>query len=474
MDEKLTRDETRELIKLCQSGRLYEVRDWITAGRSIQSAAEVKTTILAVAIKTGFHSLVELIAPHETQDAKNRGLFTTISQRRLDIIELLVASGADIKAVPFVEVLRCWDPQIMRFFVDHGANIITGMPFATAFGEKIRTALRPFVECKDRFPEHRDALQEHIDRALRKFAFDGDLKWVSLLMWAGANPRSRGIRLGDESFGTEADRAEIASTALMDACYQETTDVLKRLRPDPNRDNLTELLSCAASLSRPQVVKYLLDIGATPNDKDNGGSSAIDAALLHIPNENFHAYWSKRQVSVWDVRRTFEALLELVTRGALWKPDNPTKMDYVRKGLYRAEPEVTVQLLQMLTKAKCCSYETIHELFRTPRMRLHLKPCEKKLLRLGYDLRTTRERADHARLETQRRVITLLSLYNRETLYDEVWAEPIITVAKRYNLSDVRLGKICRELNIPKPGLGYWAKKAAGKPVGKRPLLPPM
>jgi hypothetical protein len=62
---------------------------------------------------------------------------------------------------------------------------------------------------------------------LRKFAYEGDLKWVSLLMWAGANPRSRGIMLGDEHFGrTEEDRAEIAATALMQACYQENPNVL--------------------------------------------------------------------------------------------------------------------------------------------------------------------------------------------------------------------------------------------------------
>jgi len=71
MDGTLTRVETRTLIILCQSGRLSEVRDWITTGRSIQIAPEVKTTTLALAIKTGFHSLVELIAHHSKSVAAN-------------------------------------------------------------------------------------------------------------------------------------------------------------------------------------------------------------------------------------------------------------------------------------------------------------------------------------------------------------------------------------------------------------------
>lgn len=33
--------------------------------------------------------------------------------------------------------------------------------------------------------------------ALRQFCQEGNLKWVSLLMWPGANPRSRGPALDD-------------------------------------------------------------------------------------------------------------------------------------------------------------------------------------------------------------------------------------------------------------------------------------
>ncbi len=51
--------------------------------------------------------------------------------------------------------------------------------------------------------------------------------------------------------------------------------------------------------------------------------------------------------------------------------------------------------------------------------------------------------------------------YDREKLYEEVWAEPLRAVAPRYGVSDVMLGKVCRELLIPLPGRGYWAKVRA-------------
>jgi hypothetical protein len=53
-----------------------------------------------------------------------------------------------------------------------------------------------------------------------------------------------------------------------------------------------------------------------------------------------------------------------------------------------------------------------------------------------------------------------------------VWSQPTREVAKNYGFSDVRLGKLCKILRVPKPGRGYWAKKEAGKPKPKRPALP--
>jgi hypothetical protein len=482
MSTTLSPEESRDLIRLCQSGRLYAIRDWISAGKSLRTAPEIRKTVLSVAIKTGFHSLVALIAPQETQEAKNQGLADAVRQKRLDLVELLVACGAEIKAVPFTDVLLGWEPPIIQFFIDNGADVITGSPFAVAFDEKIRTALRSFLECKRRYPELANALQEQADRALRKFAYDGDLKWVSLMMWAGADPRSRGLTLGDEHFGrTEEDRAELAATALMEACYQENVDVLKRLKPDPERDNLTELLNCAAGLSRKEIIKYLLELGARPNDKANGASTAMDRCLLHLPHESIDALIHRRRVSRWEVRRTMESLGELVKHGAIWEPDDSRQMDYIRRGLYQVNPEVTVDLLELFIKTKCCSLETIQSLLRTPRIRQHLKPHEQRLLRLRLDLRTAREKAEQARVEAEqahakatRQAYVLASRYNRERLYEEVWSEPVLAVAKKYGLSDVGLAKICKKLNIPRPGLGYWAKKSAGKAVGKPPPLPPL
>jgi hypothetical protein len=60
----------------------------------------------------------------------------------------------------------------------------------------------------------------------------------------------------------------------------------------------------------------------------------------------------------------------------------------------------------------------------------------------------------------------------REKLYEEIWTEPMTVVARRYNMSDVGLAKNCKKMNIPKPGLGYWAKIQAGQKIPRTPLPP--
>lgn len=64
------------------------------------------------------------------------------------------------------------------------------------------------------------------------------------------------------------------------------------------------------------------------------------------------------------------------------------------------------------------------------------------------------------------------NVYDRETLYKEVWEKPVTEVAKRYKVSDVAIHKVCKALDIPTPPAGYWAKLRAGKPVSVIPLPP--
>jgi hypothetical protein len=103
----LTTEESKALLALCRTGRLYEVEDWIRAGKSLRIAEGVRGSPLQMAVEKGFRSLIELLVRNESQvKIKNKALAYAVEHRRMDLVEFLVKNGAEIASVPFVEGLR--------------------------------------------------------------------------------------------------------------------------------------------------------------------------------------------------------------------------------------------------------------------------------------------------------------------------------------------------------------------------------
>ncbi|UAY55668.1 hypothetical protein [Arachidicoccus terrestris] len=60
--------------------------------------------------------------------------------------------------------------------------------------------------------------------------------------------------------------------------------------------------------------------------------------------------------------------------------------------------------------------------------------------------------------------------FSRDELYDLVWKAPMLTLAKKYDITDVGLRKVCLRMDIPLPPQGYWQKVQFGKKVKRLPL----
>lgn len=63
-----------------------------------------------------------------------------------------------------------------------------------------------------------------------------------------------------------------------------------------------------------------------------------------------------------------------------------------------------------------------------------------------------------------------IEVITREELYNLVWENPLSKLAKKYNLSDNGLRKVCKKLDIPLPKNGYWQKIQFNKKVIKEKL----
>jgi hypothetical protein len=58
----------------------------------------------------------------------------------------------------------------------------------------------------------------------------------------------------------------------------------------------------------------------------------------------------------------------------------------------------------------------------------------------------------------------------REQLYEQVWTEPILSIARSLSISDRGLAKICARHRIPTPGRGYWQRLRSGHRVRRKAL----
>lgn len=62
------------------------------------------------------------------------------------------------------------------------------------------------------------------------------------------------------------------------------------------------------------------------------------------------------------------------------------------------------------------------------------------------------------------------STFTRKELYELVWSQPMLSLSKKYQISDVGLRKICTKMNIPLPKAGHWEKIRHGKKVSMAAL----
>ncbi|MBC7102650.1 MAG: hypothetical protein H5U13_05400 [Parvibaculum sp.] len=61
-------------------------------------------------------------------------------------------------------------------------------------------------------------------------------------------------------------------------------------------------------------------------------------------------------------------------------------------------------------------------------------------------------------------------MISREELYQLVWSKPMTKVAEQFDVSGSYMTRVCTMLNVPRPGVGYWAKLAFDKAPPPTPL----
>ncbi len=389
MNRAKTYDEIKPLIDMCKAGKVFEVQDWIAAGKPVNPPPPEKgirrKRPLEVAIDRGIHSLVQVLleAGADIDDPGYNALEHALFERRLDLIKLLVNHGVDIHSVAMILVFESWDPKIIEYFIEQGADVETDGPLATALCWKIRTALGVFKRHKHQYP----SFQEQINIALRHHCNEGNLKWVSLMLWAGADPYAKGL----DSPGEEPDPDEDIS-ALEYAALGGHLDIfkLKQIQLDPKHPIANDLLQYACWPGKADILKLLIEKGFSPKYCPNSGTSLIQSCLRNMSwSVDFFYRNKKRDLDSTRSREKIKMIHMLVKSGGKWMPEERYSINDARRELLKMTPDYTLEFIWILTKYNASTRKNLEQLVRTPTIRalvaVHLPKIQKMIASMNPD-----------------------------------------------------------------------------------------
>ncbi|MGC8494154.1 MAG: hypothetical protein ACP5SH_20710 [Syntrophobacteraceae bacterium] len=226
------------------------------------------------------------------------------------------------------------------------------------------------------YKRHRERFQtfpEQLDIALRYHCEEGNLKWVSLLLYAGADPYS----VGPDNSLAEPD-PELFTSALEIASRRGHIDILKmkKIVLDPAHPLAPEIMRWACWPEKSEVLEFLLEKGFNPERLDDAGSSLIQNLLSSAGRTFNWGYPFSSSIRQWiDNSRSMGRIkmVHLLVRiGARWMPADNRQINDVRRSLLKLKPDYTAEFIWIMSGCRACQPEHLEQLMKPPSIRTHV------------------------------------------------------------------------------------------------------
>ncbi len=266
-------DELKELLTLVRAGKLFAVQKWIAEGKNYGATETHRLNPIYEAMRLGFHSMIEVfLRAGLNQRIKNDLLDMAVNDKRFDLVLLCHKYGAQMNKVDFESVCDTCNPQLIRYFLDNGADTETGRPFAKGLRRACRLFIGIYMSYKDKIT----GLKPQLDLALRYHVDENHIGSVCLLLWAGADPRNPVPDIDDE------DGNSIVLTALEEAAWNGQVEMLEKMKVDPAKDDINHLLRRACLGGKWPAIEQLLQLGADPNANIPDHDSPMSELLCRL------------------------------------------------------------------------------------------------------------------------------------------------------------------------------------------------
>lgn len=356
-------EELFPLIEYCRAGKLKEVSEWIAAGHPIDPPQTAKRTRrrapLEIAIEKGFYALAELLLEGGSDPAANGDILAfAVQHREVEIAKLLLDRGASACSVGADDVFD-GGAEMLKFFIEHGFDPTADLAYCNALRSHVHPLLFVLKEYKETFPD----LQRQAEMALCHYCQKGNLRAVSLLLWAGARADAG---VPNPAYDNDP---EMLTTPLEEAACAGDLDVLKRLKPQDFPDVLKRLAEAAWLNPSQRLIDYLIDLGAPLNTKASGGSKLLDHLICRLG-------WKARPTfgtpNPGEMDETMKLIEHMVSRGAKWVSDPDESLRNQRGRLRDLDPGRLVRLFKILKEGGGASVEFLESILASPSMRKRL------------------------------------------------------------------------------------------------------
>jgi len=334
-------EDIKEVIALITQGKLFELRNRLAEGQRMRcpELGIDAACCLFHACETGFHSLIEVLLTAEWDQAdKDHALEKALQAKRLDIVELLLANGADPKAVDFADVCATVNVELMERFLQAGCDPEANNAFARGLD---RTKARPLLRFLRSHISAIPNLRNQASLALACASEEKKTRWAAMLVWAGADPH---MKVPDQLHSGWDFPEYGGRTAAEIACGSGDVELVKVLRLTPSAEEAQWLFSAAAIRSSPDLLGEILR--TVPGNLINSGDPPSNDAVERFVRYEPYSPWGGTPDSE-RTDRSIRCLEMLLEAGARWapKPDDVTRL---RRDFLRVSPRYAVRVLRML------------------------------------------------------------------------------------------------------------------------------
>jgi len=359
-----TLDEILPLITLCDSGKLYEVEEWIAEGKPIQCVPSDDprwrrlSTPLEIAADRGFHSLAALLLVngYDPNGDDYSPLSSPVRSRNHSMVSLLLEYSTDPRGFDFCDALETYDRELMDLLIVAGANPCLENAVARALRHKARPLLGFVKSYREQFP----CLQRQVDIALNAAVKRGDERGVALMLWLGGNPHAFvPCSPYPEDEAHEMDSLESPFERSLWTSREPILEML--LKKTIPADQADYLLRRVSHRGLPKVVSRLLKEGANPNQTEEEDWHILDGFISTL---TYRWRFSENDTD----ERGLEALKMILEAGARWpepRPDVPR----LRRNLLHCKPATLRRIIKLFKDHEILSEDQIHDLTRTDAMK---------------------------------------------------------------------------------------------------------